>query len=155
MAGITVRGIPEVQSYLRDFPRILAINCFRKALGRAAAVFEQELRARCPEADLATSDDDYGKLIDNLISTITIDSQGRGGRMQIGFGRKGFVAMFVEYGHRMVAHGATAADRKNNYEGKLLGAAVPPYPFMRPAFAAAADKAIEVVVEEIQEFMRK
>ncbi len=152
MAGITVRGIPEVQQNLRDFPRKLAINCFRKALGRAAAVFEAELRARCPEADVASSDE-YGKLIDNLISTITLDLNGRGGRMQVGFGRKDFVAIFVEYGHRMVAHGATAEDRKNNYEGKLLGS-VPAHPFMRPAFAAGADKAIEVVVEEIQAFMR-
>src|SRR6185312_12470271 len=94
---IVVRGIPEVTRNLAAFPRTLVISCFSKALSRAAGVFEQELAARCPEADLgATSDEDYGTLLDNLMSEVEIDVNGRGGRASVGFGRKGMVAMWVE-----------------------------------------------------------
>src|SRR5258707_312105 len=133
--GITVRGIPEVQRNLKGFPRLLVMQCFRKALSRAAAVFEQELAARCPEGELSTSTEEYGHLVDNVMSTVEIDSQGHGGKAQIGFGRKSMVALWVEYGHRLLSH-----------KGKPIGH-VQPHPFMRAAFQAAADRAIEVFTE--------
>lgn len=139
-AGITIRGIPEIQRNLRDFPRQLVQRAFTKALSRAAAVFEEELRSRCPESD-SDSSDESGHLIDFLTSEITIDSGGRGGRARIGFGRLSRRALWVEYGHRMVSH-----------KGKQIGE-VKPHPFMRAAFAAAADKAIEAFTEAIREYM--
>lgn len=141
--GITVRGIPELQRNLAAFPRLLVMGCFAKALSRAAGVFEEALRAECPDADFASSDEDYGKLLDNITSEVVIDTQGRGGRAKIGFGRKGFVALWVEYGHRMLSHEGkkTKLDR------------VKANPFMRKAFETAADRAVEVFVETVKEFM--
>ena len=117
------------------------MGCFGKALSRAAAVFEEELAARCPEADFATSDEDYGKLLENITSEVIIDTQGRGGRAKIGFGRKGMVALWVEFGHRMLSH-----------SGKDLGE-VKAHPFMRLAFESAADRAVAVFTETVKEFM--
>ncbi len=143
MAGITVRGIPEIKRNLSNFPRALVIGCFNRALSRAAAVFEAEVRERCPETDFSTSSEEYGHLVDNLQSTITIDSQGRGGKARIHFGKSSFVALWVEYGHRMVTH-----------KGRQVGT-VAANPFIRQAFAAAADRALEVVIETVQEYMKE
>ena len=140
--SITVRGIPEVQRNLGAFPKLLVLGCFRKALARSAAVFEDELARRCPETDYSTSSDEYGHLVDSIVSHITIDFQGRGGRGVIGFGDKSFVALWIEYGHRMVTH-----------KGKQIGSVVA-HPFVRASFAAAADRALEVFVEEVQKFLR-
>jgi hypothetical protein len=141
---ITVRGIPEVQRNLAAFPKVLVVRCFAKAFSRAAAVFEAELRIQCPESDFSTSSEEYGHLVDNLTDEITIDTQGRGGHCQIGFGRKGFLALWIEYGHRIVTR-----------SGKDTGKRVPAQPFMRKSFDIAADKALEVFVEAVQEFMRE
>lgn len=142
MPGITVRRIPEVQRNLKDFPRLLVMGCFQKALARAAAVFEEEIRSRCPETDYSTSSEEYGHLIDNLMDEITIDTQGRGGKARIGFGTKAMVALWVEYGHRMVTH-----------KGKQVGS-VEAHPFMRQSFEAAADRAIDAFTETVKEFMQ-
>jgi hypothetical protein len=149
--GITVTGIPEIQRNLANFPRVLVMGCFAKALSRAAGVFEEELRARCPETDFSTSSDEYGHLVDNLMSTVTIDTGGQGGRASIGFGRKGMVALWVEYGHRQVTGGKLS--RKGSGPGRETGF-TPPHPFMRQAFEAAADRAVDVIIETIQEFMQ-
>lgn len=139
--GITVRGVSEVQRNLADFPRLLVMECFSKALSRAAGVFEEELRAVTPETDYSTSSEEFGHLVDNLVSTVTIDSQGRGGRARISFGKKGFVALWVDFGHRMLSH-----------SGKEIKA-VPGTGFMRRAFESAAERALEVFVETVKEFM--
>lgn len=141
--GITVRGIPEVQRNLAEFPRILVMGAFNKALSRAVAVFERELRARTPEADYSTSSEEYGHLVDALTDVIEIDTNGRGGRASIGFGRKSMVALWVEFGHRMLSH-----------SGKDVGT-VQAHPFMRPAFEAAADAALEAFTVAIQEFLKQ
>ena len=142
--GITVRGIPQVQANLKGFPRILVMGCFAKALSRAAGVFEEALAAECPEAEMeTTSSEKYGTLLENIMSIVTIDTQGRGGRASIGFGKKGFVAVFIEYGHRMMTH-----------QKKDTGKFVPQNPFMRRAFSRAADKALEAFTEEVENFMQ-
>ena len=136
--SIDVRGIPEVQRNLSAFPRLLVLQCFRKALSRAAGVFEEELRRRAPETDYSTSSDEYGHLVDNIMSTVTLDTQARGGGARVSFGDKTFVAYLVEFGHRMVTH-----------KGKQVGD-VAPHPFIRAAFESAADRALEVFTEEVQ-----
>ncbi len=140
-AVITVRGIPEVQKTLAAFPRLLVLRCFHKALSRAAGVMEEELRARCPESDYSTSSEEYGHLVENISSQITLDTQNRGGRARIGFGNKSFVALWIEYGHRMVTH-----------KGRVVGS-VQSHPFIRQSFEAAADRALEAFIEEVQNFM--
>jgi HK97 gp10 family phage protein len=141
MPAITVRGLPEVQRNLSEFPRLLVMSCFAKALARAAAVFEDELRARTPETDFSTSSEEYGHLSEAIMDELAIDTQGRGGRVRIGFGQKDFVARFVEYGHRMVSH-----------RGHVTGT-VAPHPFMRPAFEAAAAAALDAFINTVNEFM--
>jgi HK97 gp10 family phage protein len=150
--GITVRGIPEVQRNLANFPRVLVLGCFQKALARASAVFEAELASRTPEADsYTTSSEEYGTLLENLTSAVTIDTQGRGGKASIGFGRKGFVAMFVEYGHQIAIGGKLT--RKGITGPGRKGGFVPAHPFMRPAFEAAAERAVDVFIETVKEYM--
>jgi hypothetical protein len=113
-------------------------------------VFEKELMARTPVGDLAklnTSTKKYGHLLQNIEREVTIDSSGNGGRAAIGFGKKGFVALFVEYGHANVRH-ISGVGKKASSKGD-----VEPHPFMRPTFEAAADAAFEAFIEEIETFM--
>lgn len=138
--GITVRGIPEVQRNLAAFPQLLVMQCLLKAVSRAAAVIEEELAARTPEDEDARSTEEYGLLIENLMSVVTVDENGQGARASIGFGKKGFIALFVEYGHRLVRGG-------NQY------GSVAPHPFMRAAFEAAAEKAVDVFIEEVRNYL--
>jgi hypothetical protein len=142
--GITVRGIPEVQGFLRAFPNVLVMGCFAKALSRAGGVFEAELRANMPETDYSTSSEEYGHLLDNLLSEVIIDTKGQGGKVKVGFGRKGMIAMWVEFGHRMLSH-----DKKPTKLDRVKA-----NPFMRRAFAAAADAAVDAFIETVREFMQ-
>ena len=136
-----IRGIPECQKNLSDFPKLLVMNCFRVALGRAIAVFEAEVRARTPESDYSTSSEEYGHLIDNLMSTVTIDTQARGGRAVLSFGRKGFLAVWLEFGHRKVTH-----------KGREIGS-VAAKPFMRQSFETASEAALDAFTETVKDFM--
>ena len=62
------------------------------------------------------------------------------GAARIGFAKKGFVARFVELGHREIGHTGTSTEQAIVKE-------VAPHPFMAPAAYAAEDAAIEAFGE--------
>lgn len=128
---ITITGIEEVQQMLKEAPREVVAGGFLKALQAGANVIKTEVAARTPV--------DTGNMRSALLSEITIDADFRGGMAEIGFGKEGHKANFVEYGHRMIGHKPSKKD-----EGM-----VQPHPFMRPAAAVAADAAIEAFAETL------
>lgn len=150
--GITVRGIPEVQSNLRALPKLLVMECFSKGLHAAAQVMESAVRVRLPYDRTASSVEEYGLLLNDLVSIVTIDTNGNGGQVQITFRKKAMVALWVEYGHRLVRGGRLASKKNKSGKGTVIGQ-VPPHPFLRPAFEAAADAAIDAFVAAVQSYM--
>lgn len=116
---------------LEHAPKNVVARGFLKALKAAARPIEQALDARVPVAQ--------GHLKAARVTEITLDSRFRGGTVEIGYGKQGHVANFLEYGHRMVGHKPF-----KKHEGE-----VKPHPFMRPAAAAAAEAAITAFADTL------
>ena len=142
---IKVTGITEVQKMLAEAPKSVVARGFLKALDAGAKVFEQELEIRTPvlvSALMTVAEKGKhhpGDLRRALMSLVTLDSQFRGGEAAVGYGKQGFIANFVEYGHRMVTH----------KPGKKHIGQVPAHPFMRPTFDAKADAALDAFAESL------
>jgi HK97 gp10 family phage protein len=132
MPDIKISGIEEVCRNLDGLPKSIVKQAFARALTAACVPIVQELNTRTPE--------DTGDLVDHLMTDIAIDSEGRGGMASIGFGKEGWKARLVEYGHRAVGHRPAKKDT-----GKMVQS----HAFMRPAVAAAAEDAIEAFSESI------
>lgn len=148
--SIHVSGIEEIYANLDTLPTRVIKYALAKALAAAAVPVIEALRARTPVRETPGGKDAMppGFMLRSLMSYIEIDKDGRGGSVQVGYGRQGAVARLVEYGHRIIAHGATREDRKLNYLWKKLGD-VPPHPFMRPAAAESLDEAIYAFCEAL------
>jgi len=86
-----------------------------------------------------------GALKAHVITEIALLQDGTGGRAQIGFGRFGFYARMVEYGHRMIGH---------NPKKRSLGA-VSPHPFMGPVVAETADAAVDAFAKSIADSLQE
>jgi hypothetical protein len=168
MAGelITITGAQEVMRMLEAAPKALVARSFLKALDAAGQVVVSELWPRVPIDIKAamnkahggshtpkrskTASSVQGPLVGKLDAFITLDSQFRGGVVEIGFGGLGHIANWVEYGHRIMGRKPQGGKRKKGVrrEGEYLGD-VPAHPFMRPAAMASADRAIEAFGEVI------
>ncbi len=127
---------------LTRLPRDIVLGGYNRALHAAADVIEAELDLRTP-VQIALAGGDLvvegGRLKESIVSVVTLDSNYRGGMVEIGFGKLGYIANFVEYGHRMVTH----------KPGSKEVGFVPAYPFMRPAAEAAAEPAIDAFAKSL------
>jgi len=144
---IEVEGIEEACQWLDDVSSILATRAYVNGLAAAAEVIEAELWPRVPvdlKAALNKAHGGKGALVTRLVRVIEVDPHGRGGLLEIGFGPLGHIALWLEYGHRMVGHKPTL---------KVLGE-VQPHPFMRPAFDACADRAVEAFVDAVKSTLK-
>jgi HK97 gp10 family phage protein len=141
---VTVTGLREVQRMLTEAPRLVVSNAYLKALGAAADVLEAALYSAAPERDEGSRDENIVHLKDAIVREIQLDSRFRGGTLDVGFGKEGFRALWVEYGHRMLTH-----DKRPTKLGM-----VPPHPFMRPAFEACADQCIEAFALTLERELR-
>lgn len=113
-------------------PALIVKGAFARALTAAAVPIVDALVSRTPVLT--------GDLALHVVTDIAVDEQGRGGVAQVGFGKKGYIARFVEYGHREIG-------RKSHKE---LGA-VQPHPFMRPAAAESGDASVAAFAASMQE----
>jgi|GEM_PF-2861241 len=146
MGDLTITGLAEVQRLFAESPSILVDKVLYQALDRAAGVIAAEVEARCPETPLASNQN----LREAVIVVVDVNHQKKGGTGTVGFkstisDRTGLpmdaIASLVEFGHEMLTH-----DKKAPKHGLTH---VPPHPFMRPAFDATGDRAIEVFQENL------
>lgn len=135
--SIEITGIQEVQHLLDTAPERIVKHAFAKSLAAAAVPVVQELQMRTPV--------EHGDLKAHIMTDIAIDANGKGGSAAVGFGREGHKALWVEFGHRMVGH----------KPGKKQVGQVPAHPFIRPAFDASANKAIEAFSETLLESLQE
>jgi HK97 gp10 family phage protein len=146
---IRIDGITETVQLLEQAPKNVVARGFLKALDAAGQVIVSEVWPRTPlnlKAAVNAKHAGKGALVGKLDAFIELDSQFRGGTVDVGFGDLGHIALWVEYGHRMVGHGRRG-------KGKVLGN-VKPHPFMRPAFEAAGDRAIEAFATSLEATLR-
>lgn len=137
-----VLGIEETVAMLHKAPKLIVARGFFEALRDAGAVFNDELSRREPLGlgRITRGAISRDSLRRNRTVEINIDTQLRGGEVRVGYGAEGHKALWVEYGHRMVGH---------KPDKRFLGI-VQPHPWMRPAFASAADRAIDAFVVAIK-----
>ena len=145
--SITIEGLEETMAMFEDLPKALILAGFTGALNAAADVLAGELDARTPirlgfEGGELTVEG--GALEEALMREITLDANYRGGLAEIGYGKLGYIANFVEYGHVMLSH------RKKPIEGpRTPGGMVAAHPFMRPAFDVGKERAIDAFTDSI------
>ncbi|MBZ5621457.1 MAG: hypothetical protein LAQ69_22435 [Acidobacteriia bacterium] len=143
-----VEGLEETLSMLDGLPKALVLGGYNKAFHAAAGVIERELDARVPirleyeGKDLMVAG---GALKGALMFIVTLDSNYRGGIVAVGFGKLGYIANFVEYGHRMVTH----------KPGLKEVGFVPAYPFMRPAADAAHEPSVDAFARSLAGTVRE
>lgn len=134
---IDIRGIEETIRELERAPERIVKGAFARALTASAAVIMKAVNPRTPV--------EHGDLKAALTFDVAIDSQGRGGVAKIGFGKLGWKARLVEYGHRMIGH----------KPGKKQSGQVTAHPFMRPALETSAEEAIEAFRVSLEESVRE
>ena len=146
-----VIGLTETLAMLDALPKSVVLAGYSKALHAAAKVIEDELDLRTP-IQLAVEGGDLivqgGELKAAIMHEVTLDSNYRGGYAEVGFGRQGYKANLVEYGHRMVGH---RPERKQLRGPRTPDGMVRPYPFMRPTTEAAHEAAVNAFANSLKE----
>lgn len=123
---------------LERAPKEVVPGALLSGLRAGGQVIEEHMAGRVP--------DKTGDLLSDLGTTITLDSDFRGGIAQVGFtSAQAHKAGWVEYGHRMVSHEPDKAE---------IGQ-VQPHPFMRPAADASAEEAVEAFTETVMAELEK
>lgn len=141
---IEIEGLEDVQRLLAEAPRTVVARGYLKALQAGANVIANELESNTP-----IKKEDVGGLLDkgvlreSVMIVIELDSDFRGGVALIGFGKNGFVALWLEYGHRMLSHGAKGTRHE------IGTGIVAANPFMRRTTAACADRAIDAFADAL------
>jgi hypothetical protein len=123
-------------------PRDLVEVGLPAALTAAAQVFEQSVIERAPAPHEGHSDESIPHVKDAVVFDVQVDPVLPVGVARIGFqGQAAHVALWLEYGHRMVGHAPGKQD---------LGF-VEPHPFVRRAF----DEGVEPAVDAFQQSISK
>jgi hypothetical protein len=132
--SIQISGIEETCAMLTMAPAHIAKAAYARALTAACQPVVVALRVNTP---IVTGD-----LLKHLMTDVALDADGRGGVAQVGYGKLGYIARFVEYGHRQIAHG---------HSHKAIDAPVAANPFMRLSAAQSLDAALEAAVNSLKE----
>jgi hypothetical protein len=174
--AVTVTGLKEVLAMLEGLPKGMVANGFTLALDAAGEVIQDEVQRRTPirkEKKSGWNPEAFKsfnwevvtgtKLAESLRRRIVIDSQYRGGYVDIDHGGMAWVALLVEYGHEMVTHYANREDyvdkrgrkRTRKWGGHERIGTVPAYPFMRPSAETAQNAAVDKFVASLAETVDK
>lgn len=135
---ISITGIEETIKMFREAPSVLVAAGYAKALRAGINVLAVGLEVAAPVRT--------GKLKASVVTDIAVDVGRRNGIAEVGFGKEGHVANWIEYGHRKVGH---------EKSGKKLGGVTAPHPFMRAVFDHLADTAITAFVDSLTETVQR
>jgi Bacteriophage HK97-gp10, putative tail-component len=155
---LETRGLDEIQGVLKLMREASISQAAKDACRRGARVMAAEQKLRAPLLDAKTAEStalDPGTLRDSI--RVYVRRMGDGViRAWIGpnmRGKKTNVAHLVEYGHRLVKGGKSRVG--------ITGAAgpgheigdVPAHPFLRPAFEASWQAALDAVADEFRHWL--
>ena len=143
---------------LREAPKTVVAKGFTEALSAAGNVVADQVVRRCPVKKEDTGGLlERGELREAVMVAVQLDSQFRGGVANIGFMNKATasVAMWVEWGHRMVVPGGYYFDDRGRKRQGTHVRDVPAHPFMRPAADESGDRAIDAFAQSISRTVRE
>lgn len=141
--NITIEGLDETIAMLEQAPRNVVARGFLRAAQAGTSVIADELERNTPIKEEDTGGKlDKGELRESVMIDTELDSQFRGVSSDVGFGKNGYVAYWLEYGHRIVGHKPNKKDT-----GKEVAAK----PFVRQSADASAEAAIDAFTESLKE----
>jgi hypothetical protein len=141
-----ITGIEDVCARLAAAPETIVKRTFAKALAAGATPLLVSMVEHAPiQKEGEHYHDELAHLKDSAVVAITLNADSKGGVAQIGFGKLGNIAGWVEYGHRLIGHLP-----KLRQIGQVVA-----HPFMRPAVADAAEEAIQAFADTLAEELSK
>lgn len=154
MPAITITGMEECLELLDSAPRNIVMLGYGRAARAAIDVVAAELVRRTPIQQAASKkkgrtgkawhDKTRAALVNSLKVEVAVDAGARGVSAYVGFaGEQATVANALEYGHAMVTH-----------DGETIGQEQP-HPFMRAAFDASADAAVEAFTDSLADTLKE
>jgi len=142
-----VNGLDDLKRSLSDLSKNQSARILNKALAAGCEVFRDDEVERCPERPDLPS----GTALPpgDLKRDVDIKHK-RGARAlwAVGPGFYGKQAHLVEFGHDMVVGG------KKHSGGQKVGR-VPPHPYIRPAYEAGIQPAIDVIRQTVADELGK
>lgn len=152
-AIISISGVEETVEMLKRAPKQIVASAFVKALDAAGEVVVRELWPRVPidlKAAMNKAHAGKGPLVGRLDKWVELDSQLRGGSVDIGFGDLWHIALWYEYGHRTTGHKASKSPRMTwKQHVQSTEKVTPASHMMSNACEASAQKAIDVFSETL------
>lgn len=159
---VYITGADEIAHEFANAPRQLLPTALLRAGTAGGKVLRDAIAALTPV--------DQGHLKADLDVVVTLDSEFRGIVVDVGFGDLGYIARFVEYGHKIMSHkwrrgpkGSDELSRLLRSKGltklaakrervrvsqRELGVAAP-RPFIRPAASAAEEAVVDAFTETL------
>jgi HK97 gp10 family phage protein len=170
-----VRGLEELLRRLDQIPLVLAREVARPALQEAGEVIQAAAEASAPKLS--------GELAEDIIVQVRVAGDLRSAKVLVGPGydagklktRKrgryagradsttspGVYGKFVETGHGMPGYswksrfGSAAQRRRTGRQIELGSHDVPPHPWLKPAFEASSDAAVQVLTDRTREALER
>jgi len=136
-------GVEELSQWFEHLPERCAKSALARALAAAAVEIVADVADRTPESDDDDRDETVTHLVDSIRTQIDIDGDGRGGKASVGFGKRGYLAVWLEYGWRLTGHKPNKKFIKDVPEHGDIYLTGSKRHFMRDAIEAASDKALE------------
>lgn len=152
--GVRVEGLRELQAALDRAKGPQAQRVLARGLRAGAEVFQAAIEERAPVRPALPSSTALppGALRGDIeIHTLRTAEPG-GAAVTVGPGKyTAHVARWVEFGHRLVRGGQSKLLPSGKTRGRGVHAgAVPPHPFLRPAFEAAQREALAAAEASIR-----
>lgn len=158
MADLQIKGLTELQKVLDELPAKIEANVLRAGMRVGAKVIEAEAKRLVPVSQPSGGNrKGYGAQMGALRDSIRVSMRSRNGQIQarIRAGNKvAWYAHLVEFG--TARHTIKPKNRKSLLFAHLARELVDhpgarPKPFMRPAFDAKAQAAIEAMAEYMKQ----
>jgi hypothetical protein len=89
---------------LERLPERFAKSALARGLAAAAVPIVADIADRTPEADEDLRDENITHLVDSIRTEIFIHDKGQGGVAQVGFGKRGYLALWLEFGWKLTGH---------------------------------------------------
>jgi hypothetical protein len=142
--GVQITGLTETIRAIVDVPKNITRNGLSDALVAGSAVIQRGLLEKAPRRKTpVTSEREFPPLSESVVTFVEIDQNKLEGIAQTGFGESGPVALWNEYGHRIVTRSKVDTGRTTE-----------PNPFMRATADQLGEEAIEAAAKSLQGFVR-
>lgn len=152
MVELEVKGLKELEQKLQDLGTKAAERAVKRSLKAGAEVIQKAVEEAAPTKDETGGNLPEGALKSDIEVRIKRDNNNKLEAWVQPGKFTGYVARWVEYGHRLVRGGRSRLNKKT---GKTLGPGkqigeVKQHPFIRPAFEASAQEAIDKITSTLK-----